>query len=248
MEVVDENMVRQIHLIGKQDEIRVNQRDYVTQSARDYIREKNLSLVIDDDENKFIRPSLELAAGKYVSESGEREYDEKPEYMTHLYGNVLVMKNHPRIILRGKLDSFIASIMEMQIFAEKKKIIKLKNDINEILLFAQQILKCEVKNQPFEEKKLLNYSEEELREISHNPEKYFGRGHIKISPTHGEVEIKLNLLRTQARELEIAAVTAFCSNEGQQCEGKDLLKALNRLSSAIYILMLRNSCKQYQSG
>ena len=30
---------------------------------------------------------------------------EKPEHMTHLVGNVLVVKNHPRILFRGKLDS-----------------------------------------------------------------------------------------------------------------------------------------------
>jgi ethanolamine utilization cobalamin adenosyltransferase len=29
----------------------------------------------------------------------------KPEHMTHLYGNMLVFKDHPRIVFRGKLDS-----------------------------------------------------------------------------------------------------------------------------------------------
>jgi len=245
MEVVDENMVRQKRFFGNTDEIHVNQSDYVTQSALEYIKEKKLSLVIDD-ENKFIRPSLDMADGKYISESGDKEYDEKPEYMTHLHGNVLVMKDHPRIIFRGKLDTFIASIMDMQIFAEKKKIIKLKNDIGEILLFAQHILKCEVSDKSVGEQLLLEYREEDLRKISHNPKEYFGRGHIKISPQHGEVEVRLNMLRTQARELEVAAVTAFCiDRENQQ---QDILRALNRLSSAIYILMLKNSCKQYQTG
>jgi len=246
MEVVDENTVRQMHFLGNADEIHVRQSDYVTQSGREYIKEKKLSLVIDDDENKFIRSSLDMADGKYVSESGDKEYDEKPEYMTHLHGNVLVMKNHPRIILRGKLDTFIASIMDMQIFVEKEKIIKLKKDIGEILLFTQHILKCEVSDQPVGEQLLLKYGEEDLRKVSHNPMEYFGRGHIKISPDHGEVEVRLNVLRTQARELEIAAVTAFCI--GPEKQEHDILKALNRLSSAIYILMLRNSCKQYQSG
>jgi ethanolamine utilization cobalamin adenosyltransferase len=243
MKVIDENRIRQIHLIGKTDEIHVNQSDYVTQSALEYIKEKKLSLVVDDDENKFIRPSLNMIADKYVSESGNEEYDEKPEHMTHLYGNVLVMKNHPRIILRGKLDTFIASIMDMEIFAEKKKIIKLKKDIAELGLFKQHILKCEVSNQPVGEQLLLKYNEEDLRKISHNPGEYFGRGHIKISSAHGEVEVKLNMLRTQARELEIAAVTAFQDDDEQ-----GILKALNRLSSAIYILMLKNSCGQYRSG
>ena len=47
--------------------------------------------------------------------------------------------------------------------------------------------------------------------------------------------LKLNLLRAQSRELEIAAVVAL--NEGHTT----LLEAYNRLSSAIYILMCQRA-------
>ena len=37
-------------------------------------------------------------------------YLEKPEYMTQIEGDMLVVKNHPRIAFRGKLDSLNASV------------------------------------------------------------------------------------------------------------------------------------------
>lgn len=246
MEIIDENMIRQLYFRGKSSEIHVVQSAFLTQSALEYIKEKKLTLIVEDDENKFIHPPENFADKNYVSESGDIEYKEKPEFMTHLYGNVLVLKNHSRIILRGKIDSFIASIMDMQIYAANKKIAKLEQDLGEILKFTQHILQCEVSNQPVKKETLLKYNAEQLRDISHNPRKYFDRGHIKIDYTHGETEVKLNLLRTKSRELEIAGVTAFCSNN--KAEHVDILQALNRLSSAIYILMLKNSCRQYQSG
>ena len=44
--------------------------------------------------------------------------------------------------------------------------------------------------------------------------------------------IKLNLIRTAVREVELAAFNAL------QNERDDLIKLLNRMSSVIYILML----------
>jgi ethanolamine utilization cobalamin adenosyltransferase len=53
----------------------------------------------------------------------------------------------------------------------------------------------------------------------------------------GEEIIHLNELRTQVRALEIAAMNAF--RQGADVKRKDIICVLNRLSSAIYILMCR---------
>ena len=45
---------------------------------------------------------------------------QKPEYMTHLRGNLLVFKDHPRIALRGKIDSLEAAIILLQLKAQEK--------------------------------------------------------------------------------------------------------------------------------
>ncbi|WDU82155.1 hypothetical protein [Caloramator sp. Dgby_cultured_2] len=89
--------------------------------------------------------------------------------MTHLYGNRLVLKDHPRIILRGKLDTLQAKILEVQVAASKNKMEKLVEDLDEILKFVRSILRAEVLEEKLEDMKLLGLDEEQLREMSQNP-------------------------------------------------------------------------------
>ena len=62
--------------------------------------------------------------------------------------------------------------------------------------------------------------------------------------TDGEEILLLNRLRCLARQAELAAVKAFTDENGKT-DRADLLQALNRLSSAVYILMIR---KKAQTG
>ena len=56
----------------------------------------------------------------------------------------------------------------------------------------------------------------------------------------------LNMVRTQVRETELAAVEAFFDpTEGLQRE--DIIKALNRMSSAVYVMMCRLKAGKYES-
>ena len=54
---------------------------------------------------------------------------------------------------------------------------------------------------------------------------------------------QLNLARVTAREAELAAAAAFTGPDGQVTR-PDLLRAMNRLSSAIYLLMIRQKGKE----
>ena len=56
--------------------------------------------------------------------------------------------------------------------------------------------------------------------------------------TDGQAILQLNLARTAARNAELAAAHAFTSHDGS-CARPDLLQALNRMSSMLYILMIR---------
>lgn len=93
--------------------------------------------------------------------------------MTHLYGNMLVFKDHPRILFRGKLDSLETKILEAQISCFKLNMTKLVDDLEEILQFVRKIVRCEVLNESIEEFHLLGMTPKELREQSHFPKKYF---------------------------------------------------------------------------
>ena len=53
-----------------------------------------------------------------------------------------------------------------------------------------------------------------------------------------EALLLLNRARCAARQAELAAVAAFTDENGC-CNREDLLQALNRMSSMLYILMIR---------
>jgi ethanolamine utilization cobalamin adenosyltransferase len=62
------------------------------------------------------------------------------------------------------------------------------------------------------------------------------------SHTHGALAARLNLLRTKVRETELLAVRVFgpgeAGTDGKQVRD-DIILALNRLSSALWLLFCR---------
>jgi ethanolamine utilization cobalamin adenosyltransferase len=180
----------------------------------------------------------------------------KPEDMTHLYGNRLTEKDNPVIVFRGKLDSLCAVILEAQVLGEEKENNDFVNDLQEILEFARSLLTVEYKCVPLGEFRILGYSSKELRERSHNIEKYYGHKHLLMHHSMGPLSLRLNLLRTAARETELAAAAilrdpivynpAACESQdtARRCR-KDIVEALNRLSSLFYILIYKYLPKDY---
>ena len=157
----------------------------------------------------------------------------KPEPMTHLNGDTLVPKTHPRIFLRGKLDSLESALILCQL-----QLPALTQPLGELLAQTRRILRCEVLEEPLKGVRLLGLTEEELRRRSHIPQEYYGVPHFMPEASDGETIAHLNRLRCQVRETELAAAAAF--PEGQR---EDLLQALNRMSSAVYLLMIQQKQK-----
>ena len=161
----------------------------------------------------------------------------KPEHMTHLDGTTLVPKTHPRIVFRGKMDSLEARLLACRLAAPEYD-----RELGEILTFARKLLRAEVLGEPVEEEKLCGLTEQELRARSHFPQDYYNQPHFMPEAADGPVMAQLNLARCAAREAELAAAAAFIGPHGQVTRG-DLIKAMNRLSSAIYLLMIRQKRK-----
>jgi len=157
----------------------------------------------------------------------------KSEHMTQLLGDTLVSKSHPRILLRGKLDSLGAQVVFIQ--CELAEDLALVAELQEIGDVLHELMAAEVLDRPFGRETILGLTFDQLREQSHNPQKYFGvQAMVAPDAGQGRTYALLNLLRTAVREAELAAVTAF------EAERQDLALGLNRLSSAVYILMCRN--------
>lgn len=221
----------------------------ITPSARQFLKDRNIELVIEEKKDKEDKTQgackrEDVPEAKYTLYGTGGYFDKKPEYMTHLYGNKLVMKSHPRIELRGKLDSLESRILELQVLAKEHKMECLVKDLEEVLGFVKRILRAEVLEEELPSVRLLSLNEEELRERSHNPRKYFNTGHLTPDCSMGEIVIGLNSLRSSVREVEVNAVKAFKTEEGVARE--DILRALNRLSSCFYIMMLKSVSGGYK--
>ena len=159
---------------------------------------------------------------------------QKLEQMTHLNGDVLVLKTHPRIAFRGAMDSLEAELMLCQLNSGDK----LRKDLQEILNLARMLIRCEVMGEPVPEGKLCGLSETEQRERSHRPQDYYGQAHFMPEYTDKAEILWLNRCRCAARSAELAAARAFIDADGNATRG-DILRALNRMSSMIYILMIQ---------
>ena len=196
--------------------------DRLTSAARDYLTRERIEILPAEQASP---QRYKLLTGGYL--------EEKPEHMTHLYGDVLVPKNHPRILFRGKMDTLEAELLLCQLCSDT-----LIAPVGEILALARQIVRCEVLSEPLKAGTLCGLTEAEQRRRSHFPQDYYGQPHFMPAPSDGMVIARLNRARCAAREAELSAIEAFSDREGSLTR-PDIALALNRMSSMLYILMIR---------
>lgn len=164
--------------------------------------------------------------------------EHKPEHFTHLKGKLLVPKTHPRIAFRGSLDQLEAFIISTQVVAKEEDREEFYEWLEEMLKFCGAIFRAEVLEESLPPLTLFGLDPDELRAHSHHPDKYYGVKHFRPSATQGKLMSALNIVRVLARETELKALAAFWKAE-KELEREDILLALNRMSSAAYILMCR---------
>ena len=197
--------------------------DQLTSEARDWLARQRIE-ILPADRAKPER--FRLLTGGYV--------EEKPEQLTHLQGDLLVSKTHPRIRFRGELDALEAEMMLCQLKLPEA----LGKELREVLEYVRLMMRCEVLNEPLPEQKLWGMTEAELRLRSHRPQEFYGQAHFMPEATDGEAILWLNRARTQARRGELAAVDAFMDRDGNLIR-QDIPRAMNRVSSMLYLLMIR---------
>lgn len=179
-----------------------------------------------------------------IADAVTRALNPKPEHMTTLRGDELVLKDHPRIAFRGAIDSMEADIILLQILTSRRGMKKLTEDLEEIIKAIRWLLRCEVSGEPVGEVTLQGLDSDEMRAHSHHPSQYYGMKHFLPSYRYGEIPAYLNRLRTRARELELTAYRAFKKEDGQP-EREDIIRVLNRLSSLFWIMMFKYLTGKY---
>jgi ethanolamine utilization cobalamin adenosyltransferase len=178
-----------------------------------------------------------------VLATGER-LTVKPEHLTHLVDDEsLVPKTHPRLPLRGKLDTLQGLLLGAQNVAAAEPASGLVGDLQEALDLCRRLVGCEVTGQPLPEVKLLGLSPAELRHASHHTVELYGVPFMLPAVRHGGVVAALYLCRAYTREAELAAYGAFGNGERD-----DLKLALNRLSSALYVMTCMYVGGRYHGG
>ena len=182
---------------------------------------------------------------KYVDYETNAYYYEKPEHMTQLFGNKLVCKDHPRILFRGKLDALQADVVLAQAMIQTAGgSATLLNDLGDILKDLREMMKCEVLDEEMKVDAVIGLTHEELRAQSHNPMKYYNIKQMVLPDyTMGTEYAMLNKLRTSIGETEVAACQAF--HDGKKYIRTDIIEELNRLSSALHIMMCRHLAGWY---
>jgi len=198
-------------------------KDTLTPGARDYLTRERIE----------IRPAVEAAIEEYRLTNGGF-LREKPEHYTHLHGDVLVPKTHPRILFRGKLDTLQSELIlgQLELPEEAQR-------LGEILDLSRQLIRCDVLEEPVKREKLCGLTDQELRHRSHFPQEVYGKPHFMPQTADGITVARLNRLRCQVREAELAAAAAFTDRDGSVIR-TDILQALNRMSSMLYIMMIEH--------
>jgi len=267
VELITESKLRELYKKENLDCLQVSSNSIITPSARQYLREKKIKLLCEDEKANQTEQKLnvsnkenkkedydEISKGRAKLNKSENNFKyqeyysgayflEKPEAMTQIFGNKLVYKDHPIIQFRGKIDSMQSKLLEVMMFIEKNKISQLYDDLNEVLDVLRHILSSEVRDEEFRLEEVIGLTAAEIREKSHHPQKHFGIKHILPGTEMGQILIKLNSLRSEVREVEIAAVKAF--HQGETIERVDIIRALNRLSSVFYVMMCKYKAGEY---
>lgn len=209
---------KRVYYLGKGDQL--------TSTARDFLRRERIEILPGSQ----ARPErYRLLSGGYA--------EEKPEHMTHLNGEVLVLKTHPRIRFRGKMDTLEAELILCQLVPGAPE-----GALGEILDLSRKILRCDVLEEPLRQDTLCGLTQAEQRERSHMPQDYYGQPHFMPQASDGSVIAGLNRARCFAREAELTAVEAFSDRDGNLIR-EDIPKALNRMSSMLYLLMIQEKAK-----
>lgn len=196
--------------------------DQLTSEARDYLNAERIEIL----------PAAQARPERYKLPGGGF-MEEKPEHMTHLHGDVLVYKTHPRIAFRGAMDTLEAELLLCQL-----SVPQFRQELGQILALSRELIRCEVLEQPVKEAPLCGLDQKQLRQQSHTPQDYYGQPHFMPQWTDGESVLRLNRVRTAARAAELQAAAAFTDPQGCLTR-QDILQALNRMSSMVYILMIR---------
>lgn len=261
MPIITENQLREIVRQPQEGlSITLPQNTRFSPAAEDFIKHWKINVVFegcegekvhsgellgDDSSAKDQKPSWLKPADFPINLSGDlpkcsvcgTPIKVKPEYMTQLNASQYSLKNTPRIRFRGKLDSLHGLMLLVIRKAKDEPAIQLAEKLSILAAYCREIASAEYNQRTAEPLVLDGLTDDDIRKATHKPEQVIGISHIIPQEDDPEILLWLNVLRCQVRETEIYALDAFEALLNDSA-AHSVVKAMNRLSNAIYYLEL----------
>ena len=248
---ITEAWLRANHTLSEGAEIHLPADSRLTPSARELLESRHLrikfldeqgSLFVDDEQQQPQRVHGLTSSDSHPQACCElcrQPVEKKPDTLTHLTADKMVAKSDPRLAFRAALDSTIALAVWLQVeLAEAWQ-----PWLADIRSRLGNIMRADALDEPLAMQSIVGLNEEELHRLSHQPLRYLDHDHLVPEASHGRDAALLNLLRTKVRETETLAAQVFITC-GFDVLRPDILQALNRLSSAVYVMMILSVVKQ----
>lgn len=161
----------------------------------------------------------------------------KASQLTQLNAHHYALKSHPRIKLRGRVDSLHALTLMAGRVARRLGEEQTAEGLATLAAYCRELTSAEYHERPVAELLLKRWTVEQIHDVTHDPREALGIEHLTIDDTDTELQHWLNMARTMSREIEITAMEVFPSPHHPY--GASICHSLNRLSSAYYFLQLR---------
>lgn len=215
-----------------------------TPAAQDFLKDHHVEIRLEVAPSLSPRPSssnpVSLSGPVPVcSVCGQPVYD-KPEPVTQLDADHVAPQAPARLKLRGRVDSLHALVMLVAAEARRYQLPRLADGLDTLAAYGREIQSAEYHTHPVQPLVLLGKTEDELHDISRWPDKHLGLAHLTPGAQDHAIVHWLNYTRTQVREVEILALETEAA--------PDVVRALNRLSSAVCVLELMFSNGQLSWG
>lgn len=162
---------------------------------------------------------------------------DKADGQTQLNATHYAGKTHPRIVLRGRVDSLHALVLMAQHEALSSGRSEAAAGLGTLAAYCRELISAEYNERPVAEAAIGGLDIEAIHRVTHDPLTELGVDHLTIDGSASLLQQLLNVLRTQSREVEIVALQAFPSPH--HAYGAGICHALNRFSSIAYYLQLQ---------
>lgn len=180
-------------------------------------------------------PISALSEVECVTCGASLERQTAPQH-TQLNAKFFVPKNHPRIRLRGMLDTLHAQALVASHCALETGYLKYSPPLEELAEYCRELVSAEYNERVARRVSLQGLDADDLHAASHHPET-LGTGHLQLDGKAPALQHWLNMFRVKCRETELAAYDAFPVPASDQA--MSISAGLNLLSSAVYYLQLR---------